>query len=137
MDPELVEAYLRTEYRVDDPPQAFVLRVNEASAPLRACHDAFGVECSAFITAWNPRSQAVPLHENEAAMARLRQRLAAMELRCLRGEGVDPAGDWPGEPSLLVLGLDRGAAVSLGAQFEQNAVVCAGADGIPRLVLCV
>lgn len=136
MDPELVAAYLRTEYRVDDQGHVFVMRVNVLSEQLRACHASFSVDCSTFITAWNPLSEPQSLAENEAAMTRLEHRLAAMQLRWLRGEGVDPTGTWPGEPSLLVLGLDQPAAVALGEEFGQNAVLCAESDATPRLVFC-
>jgi hypothetical protein len=137
MDPELIAAYVRTEYRVEDSGFSFTMHVDEPSAPLRACHAAFAVHCSAFITAWNPRSEAVPRSVNEAAMSRLERELESLHLRWLRGEGVDPVGEWPGEPSVLVLGLDQVAAITLGRTFEQNAVVCAAADGIARLVLCL
>ena len=40
-------------------------------------------------------------------MVRLEQALAALGCRWLRGEGVDPDGEWPGEPSFLVFGLDE------------------------------
>jgi hypothetical protein len=136
MDADLLAAYARTEYHVDDHGYAFILRVDEPSAPLRACHAAFGVNCSTFITAWNPRSEPTPQHENEVAMARLHRELAAMGLRWLRGEGIDPSGDWPGEPSLLVLGLDETAARELAGRFGQNALLCADAGAAPRLVIC-
>ena len=69
-------------------------------------------------------------------MARLEHELDAWGLPWLRGEGVDPAGDWPGEPSLLVLGLDEAAARALARRFGQNAIVCAAADAVPHLVIC-
>jgi hypothetical protein len=135
LDPELLAAYRRTEYRVDDAGYAFVLRVGEPSDALRDCHAAFGVNCSTFITAWNPRSTPTPGEQNAAAMARLEQAVAALGCRWLRGEGIDPHGDWPGEPSVLVLGLDEAAAVGLAGRFDQHAIVCSGVDATPRLVI--
>jgi hypothetical protein len=137
MDADLLAAYARTEYRVDDHGYAFVLRVDEPSSALVACHAACGVSCSTFITACNPRSAPTALSVNEAAMTRLQREVAARGLRALHGEGVDPTGDWPGEASLLVLGLDEAAGRTLAEHFGQNAVICADADGIPRLVICV
>jgi hypothetical protein len=134
VDAALLAAYRRTEYRVDDAGYAFVLRIDVPSEELRRCHDAFGVTCSTFITAWNPRSLPTPQAQNDSAMARLEQVLTAMGCRWLRGEGVDPDGDWPGEPSLLVLGLDEPAAVTLARRFNQNAFVWTGLDATPRLV---
>lgn len=53
---EVLEAYRRTEYRVADRGYTFVLRVDTLSWPLRAVHATYGVDCSAFLTAWNPGS---------------------------------------------------------------------------------
>jgi hypothetical protein len=136
VDAELIAAYQRTEYRVRDGVHAFVLRIEEPSPLLQACHAAHRVQCSAFLTAWNPRSTPTPPDLNRAAMARLERELDALGLRWLRGEGIDPAGDWPGEPSLLALGLDRSAAIVLARRFAQNAIVCAEADAVPHLVIC-
>src|SRR5918993_873083 len=136
MDDALREAYRRSEYRVDDAGYVLVLRVEVPSAELRACHEAFGVTCSTFITAWNPHSVPSPLHDNEAALARLQSELASRRLRWLRGAGVDPAGEWPAEPSFLVFGLEEASARECAARFGQNAVVCASRDAVPRLVIC-
>jgi hypothetical protein len=136
MDDALRDAYRRTEYRVDEDGFAFVLHVDRQSSALRACHTACGVGCSTFITAWNPRSLPMARDVNEAAMTRLEAAVQARGLRALHGVGVDPRGDWPGEPSLLVLGLDEAAGVELARTFDQHAIVCAGEDAIPRLVMC-
>jgi len=135
LDPDLLESYRRTEYRVDDRGHAFVLRVDEPSRALRDCHAAFAVHCSTFITAWNPRSTPTDRAANDAAMARLEQALADVGCPSLRGEGVDPSGDWPGEQSLLVLGLAEAEAIELARRFDQNAIVWSGADATPRLVV--
>ena len=135
MDAELLAAYRRTEYRVDDAGHAFVLRIDVPSAELRRCHELFGVSCSAFLTAWNPRSTPTSREQNDVAMSRLEQALTALGCRWLKGEGVDPKGEWPGEPSLLVFGVDEPAGVALANRFDQNAIVWSGADAIPRLVL--
>jgi hypothetical protein len=131
---ELLDAYRRTEYRVSDGGFAFTMRVDEPSDSLRTCHASFGVECSTYITAWNPRSEPTPRDVNEAAMERLECEIAARGLFVLHGIGVDPAGAWTGEPSLLVLGLDEHGGVALAREFGQNAIVCAAADAVPRLV---
>jgi hypothetical protein len=43
-------------------------------------------------------------------------------------------GLWPVEESCFVADLEREDACALAAEFGQNAVVCGGQDGIPRLV---
>jgi len=37
----------------------------------------------------------------------------------------------------LILAIEEGAALALGAAFEQNAVVTGDADGVARLRWCV
>jgi hypothetical protein len=135
VDAALLAAYRRTEYRVDDAGHVFVLRIDVPSDELRRCHEIFGVSCSAFLTAWNPRSTPGSREQNEGAMSRLEQALAARGCRWLRGEGVDPGGEWPGEPSYLALGVDEPAGVALARRFDQHAIVWSGADATPRLVL--
>ena len=53
------------------------------------------------------------------------------------GIGVDPQGCWLGEPSLLVLGIKKNFALSLGRKFSQNAIVWIGSDCIPSLEVLV
>jgi hypothetical protein len=133
--PELAEAYHRTEFRVADRGWQFVLRHGEHSTVLAECHAAFGVTCSAYITAWNPRSEARSQAENEIAQVRLEAELLAEGQPFLRGEGVDPTGSWPGEPSVLVLGISGPEAQRLGRVYGQNAIVLAGKDAVPRVVM--
>lgn len=132
---ELVEAYRRTEYRVADGSFAFAMRVDEPSDSLRTCHSAHGVDCSAFVTACNPRSVPTPEGENAAAMMRLERELEARGYFVLQGRGVDPTGEWPGEPSFLVLGLAETDALDLARRYDQHAILWAGEDATPRLVL--
>jgi hypothetical protein len=135
VSPELAEAYRRTEFRVADCGWEFVLQHGEHSKVLEACHAAFGVSCSAYITAWNPRSEPAAPEVNRAAQTRLETELTALGLPFLHGEGLDPTRSWPGEPSVLVLGISRDDAQRLGRTFGQNAIVVAGRDAVARVVL--
>jgi hypothetical protein len=72
------------------------------------------------------------------ASARLADRLRQLpggKERMIEGAGYDPRGTWPEEKSFLVLGLDLETSRALGREFNQNAIVWAGTDAIPRLVL--
>jgi Protein of unknown function (DUF3293) len=48
--------------------------------------------------------------------------------------GQHPSSTWPGEMSVLVLGIDLEAAKSLSRHYEQHAFVWAAGDGVPELV---
>ena len=141
----LVIAYRSTEYCVGpsagldtSPSRTFILRIDQYSEPLSRLFFASGHRCAAFITACNPFSLPQSPELNQAACAHLRDALIRHTSRpeeIIEGEGCDPAGAWPGEKSFLVLGLDLETSKVLGGKFEQNAIVWAGADAIPRLVL--
>lgn len=51
------------------------------------------------------------------------------------GEGKDPSGKWPGEASILILGISLDEAKELGTEWGQNAIIWTGADGVPQLIL--
>ena len=134
MDEDLIQAYKETHYTVQDA-EPFVLRIGEVSEALIACHKRHRVDCSAFITAWNPFSQQLTAQENEERHQALIAEIKGRSLSFLPGVGQHPSSNWPGEQSVLVLGLSLEAAKTLGRRFEQNAVVWTGRDGIPQLVL--
>ena len=135
--PELIEAYQATHYRVDDPAGSFVLRIGVYSPDLVSCHARYDVEHSVYITAWNPFSRQCSSAENAEAETKLNQTVEAMGLVWIPGFGTNPDGEWPGEASLLVLGLDGDGGQRLAHQFSQNAVVGIGLDAIPKLLVCV
>ena len=131
---ELVTAYLQTDFRVLEP-QPFTLRVGFHSPELHQLYIEAGVPCAGYLTAWNPYSAETSVVENEKAQQSLIQTLSIEGYRTLKALGVDPSGDWPGEESIFVPGLDLNRARSLGIEFGQNAIVWAGDDAIPKLVL--
>ena len=93
------------------------------------------VSCAAFITACNPLSQLLSDAENQQRQTELAAELARRSLTYLEGLGQSASGDWPGEPSFLVLGLALEAAKTMGRAYGQNAVVWCGPDAVPSLVL--
>ena len=134
MDAATLHAYTQTHYRVLAE-QPFALRIGRHSARLQSLHAAHHTDCSAFVTACNPYSQPWSMARNSAAHQALRTRLAQHGWTCLPGYGRHPAGRWPAERSLLVPGLGLAQAQALGTALRQNALVWAGADAVPRLVL--
>jgi hypothetical protein len=52
------------------------------------------------------------------------------------GEGVDPSGKWPAEPSILVLGIKLDEALSIGHRYQQNAILFIGIEGDTNLYDC-
>jgi hypothetical protein len=136
MDDELIQAYKETHYTVQDV-DPFVLRIGEVSEDLMACHKRHRVDFSAFITAWNPFSQSLTVQKNEERQQALIAEIKGRSLSFLPGVGQHPSNNWPGEQSVLVLGLSLEAAKTLGRRFDQHAVVWAGGDGVPDLLMCL
>lgn len=134
LSPHLVQAYRETHYQVHGNPP-WVLQVDQWSAALAATYELSGARCCAFLTACNPLSIDLPVEQNEQRQGQLADWLAMKGLTTLPGVGQHPTNGWPGEPSFLVWDLSRADAEALGHVWEQNALVWAGADAIPRLLL--
>ncbi len=137
--PTMVQAYRETHYKVFAQPGsaeiAFTLRIDEPCPELLADHKRRRVNCSAFVTAYNPFSQALAARENAAQQLALVRELDARGLAWDEGVGEHPSNSWPGEPSCLVYGIALEAAKVLAARFEQNAFVWSSTDWVPRLIL--
>ncbi|MCX7056593.1 MAG: DUF3293 domain-containing protein [Pseudomonadota bacterium] len=135
IEASLIEAYRATHYCVTGLYPSFLLRADTYSSDLALCHRTHSVACSAFITAWNPLSVATSHDENVAAQVRLEARLRACGCVLIAGLGVDPTGQWEGEESLLALGLELDTATLIAREFQQNGLLWAGADAVPKLIL--
>lgn len=146
--PHLIAAYRDAHYELSADSSAglaapFVLRVDVASPELLDLYRRHNVSQAAYLTACNPHSTVLSDADNRARMDELVRALAGqgsarMKTRSytiLLGRGTDPSGAWPGEASVLVLGMSESEARDLGTRFGQNALLQAGADGVPRLVL--
>lgn len=134
LDSELLKAYRQAEYVVfGEPP--LVLRVGEANRRLDTILEAARKETAAFLTACNARGERRSDADNQAAQVRLEQALEEKPYGCYPGEGRDPEGRWPAEPSLLVVGIPRADAEALGRRFEQNALLFVERGGAPQLIV--
>ena len=145
IDGDLIAAYRSAHYRIDQQvdygrgfaPGAIILRIDQYSEPLSQLFSASGHQSAAFITACNPFGQVQSPEINQEACEHLFGKLRSLvgPGRIIKGEGFDPCGKWPAEKSFLALGLDLKASSALGKEFGQNAIVWAGADATPRLIL--
>ena len=104
-------------------------------AQLAILHERYQTTCSAFITACNPLGDVLDDAVNASRQEALATHLVREGFVALAGVGQHPTDAWPGEPSFLVLGMQRAQAQETGRQFQQNAIIWAGADAIPELIL--
>ena len=130
---ELLQAYTETDFIVHHAPP-FTLKIGEPCPALLQLFDKTNALCATFITAYNPFSEALPEYKNKERQAALEDDLKKRSLQFIDGIGQHPSGDWPGEPSVLVLDLDLAAATTLAKHYDQNAFVWCGRDGVPQLV---
>ena len=134
VDEATVRAYRETEFRVHtDPP--LVLRIGEPNPGLRRLQALHGVVSSAFITAFNPFSERLSEAHNQSRQAELEAELTRRGVPFVAGIGQHPSNGWPGEPSVLALGLSLEEASRIGRRFDQNAIVWCDHDGTACLVL--
>lgn len=131
---ETIAAYRATHYRVIDQ-VPFALEIGRPNQLLRRLYKKYDLHSAAFLTAWNPFSRPTSEADNRTAQASLESALSQNSLPVIAGEGVDPTGEWPGEPSVLALGLALEAASNLGVRYLQNAIVWADQDANPQLIL--
>src|SRR5260370_32254354 len=131
----LIEEYQATEYRIGESPEGFTLRIDRRSDALARLLSNSDRACALFITAYNPFSQPQCEEENKLANRFLVEDLVRQAGSVTAGIGINPVGQWPGEPGYLALGLDRETSYALGRKYRQNAGVWAAADGVPQLLL--
>jgi len=132
--PNLISAYKITNLIVKTVPE-FTLNVDKQSEELKSLFKQNRVDSAVFITAWNPYGEQFSAEENHARNNNLKDELDLRSLKLINGFGQDPLGEWAGEDSFLVLGINLEASKELGAQFEQNAVIWSDKDAIPQLIL--
>lgn len=135
IQPDKVRAYLATDYRMGHAETDTVLQVGVRSPGLAGLFAARGVDCGAFLTAYNPRGQLQSDGANDRAHIRLAERLADLGLAAIEGSGSEKGSDWPAERSYFAFGLALETAKAIGLEFDQDAIVWAGPDAVPRLVL--
>jgi hypothetical protein len=128
-------AYRATQYCVGAGEEAFILKIGAVSGELKKLYAATGQTCCVFITAYNPFGQEQSADANRIAHSQLEEALQVLRSRTVGGVGMDPGGAWPEEISILALGIDETTGRRLGEQFKQDAVVWAGSDATPQLLV--
>ena len=133
--PDKVQAYEATDYRLGHNDQDIVLTIGQHSPRLAALFAGNGVNCGAFLTAYNPRGALQPDAANQLAHAQLATQLAQLGHEVIAGSGSEKGTDWAPEESYFALGLALEPAKAMGTHFDQDAIVWVGADAKPQLIL--
>jgi hypothetical protein len=135
LPPDLVGAYLSTNYQAQIPSGLCSLRVGSPSQTLLELYKECAIQSAAFITAQNPLGRSLTDAENRVRVNALLADAKGLGLPFFEGEGVGADDSWPPERSLLLLGLSFEQAVHLGRHHDQNAIVWVDKDAVPKLVI--
>ena len=135
IQPDKVRAYLATDYRLGHAAQDIVLTIGKRSDRLAALFAAKGVNCGAFLTAYNPRGTLQTEAANHLAHAQLATQLEQLGHAVIEGSGSEEGTDWAAEESYFALGMALEPAKAMGTHFDQGAIVWVGPDAEPQLVL--
>ncbi|MEO1621210.1 MAG: DUF3293 domain-containing protein [Cyanobacteria bacterium J06632_3] len=130
-------AYQQTLYEIFVESQVISLRVNCPNSALDNLLQQYQHSCWAFVTAYNPYSQQLSVAENESNHAALEAEVKRLELLYFPAVGRDPAGAWPSEASVFVMGVERERAIALGNEFSQNAILYGTLSSPPHLIWLV
>ncbi|MFN4942272.1 MAG: DUF3293 domain-containing protein [Akkermansiaceae bacterium] len=133
--PDKAQAYLATDYRLGHSDKDIVLTIGKRSEQLAVLFASKGVNCGAFITAYNPRGAMQSDEANNKAHAQLADEIERLGLASIEGSGGVEGTDWPIELSYFAFGLALNPAKAIGTQFDQDAIVWVGADCVPQLIL--
>jgi hypothetical protein len=135
IQPGKVRAYLATDYRLGHTDQDIVLNIGQRSERLAVLFADKGVNCGAFLTAYNPRGTRQSDKANDQARSQLAARLQELGLHGIEGSGSEEGTEWPAEKSYFALGLALEPAKAIGIHFDQDAIVWVGSDAEPQLIL--
>ena len=135
LDEQLIQAYMNAEYRVLKP--QITIKIGQINSHLNELLMDNNAYYYAFITAENPFSNSFDDAENAVLMHQLAEDLTALNLVFLKGIGIDPNGNWPGENSFLVLDLHPLTASELGKKYQQNAIVVGALGEVAMLEVLV
>ena len=133
--PELLEAYRRTKFIVDQPDGETIIRHGECNRDIDKMLSEHTIRSGTFITAYNPHSQRLSDDENHNRNLALIADIEKQGFPYFKGRGVG-AKDWPAEESLFVLGVTRDLASMLGRKYGQLAIVWVEAGRAAEIVLC-
>lgn len=131
---ELEVAYCATMFAAKLPDGYLGIRIGQLHPRLDVLLKTQGAGTWAYITACNPGSVNLPPEVNDKRHVDLVRHLEIKGYRIFMGEGKpDEPGRDP-ETSVLVINIEREAAMRLGQDLGQNAIVIGQYEGMAELV---
>lgn len=131
---ELEVAYCATTFATELPDGEIGIRIGQRHPRLDALLKEQGASTWAYITASNPGSVNLPPDKNGKHNAEFVRYLELKGYRFFLGEGRPDKPGWDPEASVLVIGIEHEAAIRLGQNLGQNAIVIGQYEGVAELV---
>ena len=132
----LLRAYEATAYCAELPSGRVVIRVGKVCNELDEVLLAGNFDSWAFVSAANPQSVPLARDRNEERHRLLVRGVMQTGWPWYPGSGEPDEPGWEQEPSVLLLGVGIDAAIALGRQFGQRAIVFGRYRTAAALVWC-
>ncbi|MGV8943823.1 DUF3293 domain-containing protein, partial [Thermomonas sp.] len=118
----LLEDYQAAHYVIGVKP-SITLKIGEASPRMDALLQNQHSRRAILMTAYNPFSESSDFRANSLRQQMLRHWLRDAGMQVFDAESLDPDGQWPAEPGVLVFGTEPAFEDRLLRDFEQHALV--------------
>lgn len=128
---DLILAFTNTKFHVFIP--SIVIEIGKRNEDLDALIKKEGQTEWAYLTAYNPFSKELTDKENLERQSQLLSKIS--DYKFYEGEGVGEDPTWKPERSILIVGITKNKAISLGREFEQNAIVYGKINEVPELII--
>lgn len=128
---DLILAFTNTKFHVFIP--SIIIEIGKRNEDLDALIKKEGQTEWAYLTAYNPFSKELTDKENLERQSQLLSKIS--DYKFYEGEGVGEDPTWKPERSILIVGITKNEAISLGREFEQNAIVCGKINEVPELII--
>lgn len=136
----ICHAFATACYIIEAPDGPITLTIGQACPALRALMQAHSAQTMAILTACNPGGRARGQEENLSAQAALEAQARKLGLPMFAGRNTPSAPDEVSihadyiEPTVILLGIQRGQADTLARTYQQLAWIFAGQEAIPELI---
>ena len=128
---DLISAYNKTKFHVFIP--SIIIEIGKRNEDLDTLIKKEGQTEWAYLTAYNPFSKELIDKENLKRQSQLLSKIS--DYKFYEGEGVGEDPTWKPERSILIVGITKNEAISLGREFEQNAIVYGKIYEVPELIV--
>ena len=132
---ELQLAYEQTHYIVIWDEGEWILQIGVVNPQFNQWLLENKIQTWAFITAYNPFSEALSEKENTKLQSQLERILIKNNYQLWNGRGQG-VGNWPAEESFFIANISQELAGKLATDFKQNAYVFGSYNSKPQLIFC-